>query len=242
MKSFVYKSWLLVISVMLLSAGPTGADDDFVGLPAYPKAAPVPMGGSLSANNVPLDAVIFNSPDNIQTVMDYYKQSLTANQVPVVEHKFGAGSGYVGYFDPVSGTMRLATIVTRPGGGTMIVLSSMDPRPLVERPAKVPSDLPSLPGAVEIATTESRQGSARNRTVHFTVPGVNPGTARSRLLETSSDIGWKVGPSDGMFGEQTLVLRRGKETCYVRIQPALSSHKTRNGTSITILAIEDETR
>jgi hypothetical protein len=242
MKPFVFKSWMLVLLAMLLSGGPAGADDNFMGLPAYPQAAPIPMQGSLSTNDVPLDAVILNTPDNIQTVMDYYKQTLTANQIPVLEHKFGAGSGYVGYFDPVSGTMRLATVVTRPGGGTMIVLSSMDPRPLVENSAEIPADLPSLPGAVEIATTESRQGSVRNRTVHFTVPGVNPRTARSRLLEMSRGTGWSAGPSDGLFGDKTLVLRRGNETCYVRIRPSVSPKRKPSGTSVTILAVEDEPR
>lgn len=241
MKSFVFSTWMLLLTVaILLSGDPAEADDNFLGLPAYPGAASIPMDGSLSTNNVPLNAVILNTPDNIQTVIGYYKQTLESHRIQVVQHMFGTGSGYVGYFDQASGTMRLATAVSRPGGGTMVVLSSMDPRPLVAKSAEVPSDLPSLQGAVEIATTESRQGSVRNRTVHFEVPGVAPGAARNRLLETARGLGWSVGPNDGIFGDQTLVLHRGKETCYVRIQPSKPTQKKRQYTSVTILAVEDE--
>ena len=227
---------VLVIALTLVISLPVAAGEGDVLLTPYPAASSMPFDGSMRTNDVPMDAVVMMTSDPIKQVMEYYRAALAQRGIQPVEHMFSPQSGYVGFFDEMSGTMRMATVTTRPGGGTMLVLSSMDPRPLATRSAKIPADLPSLPGAENIVTTQAPIGSGQQRTVSFTLSGVNPKQARARLTESAVSLGWRVAPTEKPYGKQDLMLKRAKEMCVIRVQPLEGAQIT--SSSITLITID----
>jgi hypothetical protein len=229
--------WLPIIALVILSAGPAAADE-ILGLPEYPGAESSPYQGSMLTNDVPLDAVVVMTNDEIHRVMEHYRRALEQRGVKVVEHMFGPGSGYIGYFDIDSGTMRLATSVTRPGGGTMIIFSSMDPLPLIQKTAQIPSDLPSLPDATNVVSTESQEASGRHRTVHFQIPGGKIQDTRTRLAEAAGSQGWKVSTKKKPLGGLGLELARGTERCLIDIIVMPPDDRGKVWTSITMVLFD----
>lgn len=225
----------LVFAIALPAKAQEGQD---TGLPPYPTASSVPFEGSMQTNNVPLDAVVVMTSDPVKRVMEYYRAALVQRGIEPVEHMFSPHSGYVGFFDETSGTMRMATATTRPGGGTMLVLSSMDPRPLVTRSAKIPDDVPSLPGAENIVTTLAPLGQGKQRTVSFTLSKADPNKARSRLIQSSASLGWRVAPAEEPFGKQDLILKRGSEMCVIRLSTMPTEGSPEPVLSVTMVVID----
>lgn len=228
---------LQILALIVLAAGPA-AGDDVLGLPGYPGAESAPCQGSMLTNDVPLDAVVVMTGDEIHRVMEHYRRALEQRGVKIVDHMFGPGSGYVGYFDIDSGTMRLATSVSRPGGGTMIIFSSMNPLPLIEKAALIPSDLPSLPGAVNVVTTESKETSVRHRTVHFEIPGGNLQDTRTRLAEAARKKGWTVSLMKKPLEGLGLELGRGTERCLIKVIAKPPDDQGMVWTSITMVLFD----
>ncbi len=165
-------------------AGPP--EERLHGFPGYPGAAHTQFEGALKSNDVPLDATVVVTPDPIKAVIGHYRRHLESMHIAGTEHWLGPRSAYIGFFDPVSRTMRLVTTVGTPSGGTMVIFSSMDPRNLLKKPGLIPADLPSIPGASRVATTESRDGPHRHRTVHFLLEGKTPGQAREEVTRALS--------------------------------------------------------
>jgi hypothetical protein len=229
----------VVFTLILAIALPAAAQEgSAAGLPPYPTAASVPFDGSMRTNDVPLDAVVVMTSDPIKQVMEYYRTALAQRGIEPMEHMFSPQSGYVGFFDETSGTMRMATVTTRPGGGSMLILSSMDPRPLVTRPVGIPADLPSLPGAENVVTTLAPLGPGKQRTVSFTLSEVAPGEARSRLIQASAGLGWHVAPSEKPFGNQDLILNRGREMCVIRLSTMPAEGSQEPTLSVTMVVID----
>ncbi len=232
----------VLFSVVLAVALPAAAQEgNAAGLPPYPTASSVPFDGSMHTNDVPLDAVVVMTSDPIKQVMEYYRAALVQRGIEPMEHMFSPQSGYVGFFDESSGTMRLATVTARPGGGSMLILSSMDPRPLMTRPAEIPADLPSLPGADNVVTTQAPLGPGKQRTVSFTLSETAPAEARSRLIQAAATRGWSVAPTEKPFGDQDLILKRGKEMCVIRISTMSAEGDPHPTLSVTMVVIDRAT-
>ena len=107
-------SFALAVLLVTLGALPAAAQEgNPVGLPPYPAASSVPFDGSMRTNDVPLDAVIVMTSDPVKQVMEYYRAALAQRGIQPIEHMFSPQSGYVGFFDEMSGTMRMATVTTR---------------------------------------------------------------------------------------------------------------------------------
>jgi len=229
----------VILAIVFALALPAGAQEvQGTGLPAYPTASSVPFEGFMQANDVPLDAMVVMTSDPVKRVMEYYRAALIQRGIEPVEHMFSPNSGYVGFFDETSGTMRMATATTRPGGGTMLVLSSMDPRPLVTRSAKVPDDIPSLPGAENMVTTSAPLGPGKQRTVSFTLSKVAPDEARSGLIQASASLGWRVAPAEKPFGNKDLILKRGSEMCVIRLSNMPAEENPDPVLSVTMIVID----
>lgn len=231
---------LLYITCLVLLGATAAAEDvpDSAGLPAYPNVNAHSFEGSMHTNDVPMDAMVVMTGDPIKEVLEYYRLALENRGQPVVRHMFSPQSGYVGFYDVDSGTMRMATVVSRPDGGSMIVLSSMDPMPLLEKPAVIPPDLPVVPGAVDIVTSDVEEGSSRQRTVSFILPATTPSSARNLLLHAAKKQNWKVAPAQKPYSKQDLILRRKSEMCIVRMHALPAGKAKQPSTAVTFIVVD----
>lgn len=223
-----------ILMLLLLTAAPAaGGQKDVLGMPAYPSTESVKYEGRMRTNDVPLDAVVSTTSDDFDSVMDWFKKQVRARGELGVWHQHSPASGYVGYFDPDAGTMRLVTVLTLPNGRTMLVYSNMNPRPLVETPLDhIPEGLPAPEGATRVVSTESRQGQGRHRTISFTLPDTTPAQARLSLGKAAVERGWAVADPDAEHTPAQLLFRRRRSRCMVQIR------KKREGTRINMVVIE----
>jgi hypothetical protein len=235
MKRLVYIACLILLGA---TAAAQDAPDHSANLPAYPNVNALSFEGSMRTNDVPMDAVVVMTGDPIKEVLEYYRLALENRGQPVVRHMFSPQSGYVGFYDVDSGTMRMATVVSRPDGGSMIVLSSMDPMPLLEKPAVIPPDLPVVPGAVDIVTSDVEEDSSRQRTVSFILPGTTPSGARNLLLYAAKKQNWTVAPARKPYGRNDLILKRKGEMCIVKMHALPAGKDEQPSTAVTFVVVE----
>ncbi|MBW1807938.1 MAG: hypothetical protein JRJ87_07050 [Deltaproteobacteria bacterium] len=242
MRTIVTKKMLfsLVAGLCLLSS-PALAESDILGLPAYPTVKSLPFRGKLQANSVPMETSLIETDDKIDTVIAFYKKALTARGKKIVEHMFNPNHGYVGFFDMNTRTMRMATVFTTPQGGSMIILSSMDPRPLA-RPAQIPENVPSLAGASGTTTTEVNEGNTQQRTIRYDLKGVAPEQAQKQLIAKAEEEGWHVDQEEMTFGKKSVVLKRENETCILRIDPVTDKQNKKVYSSVTMIIINNNIR
>lgn len=206
-------------------------------LPPYPGAKSVYLDGNLSTGGVPLDAEVFQTKHSIDRVLEYYRQFLGDKDVHKTEHRFGPLAGYIGFFDIHTGKMRLANVMGT-GQGTMIILSAMDPAPLVMNQMNVPEDLPTLPGAHQVVHTKSEQNGAKSRTVSFRVLG-KPEEVQGALHNAAQDKGFRRAPKQYEIESSALTLKRGRETCIIRTMQALGNQTDRPLTGVTMVVFEE---
>ena len=189
---------------------------DLLGLPGYPQSQRIRINGQLSTNNVPIEANTFNTTDDLRTVMAYYQKALKKRGLKVVVHNFGLSKGYVGYFDANSGTMRLATVMSDPvSHGCMIILSSMDPRPLLDTKLSLPEGLPTVPGAHNLVFNTSTEQGSSSQVVTYRAAGTIA-TVRTALLRSANEIGWQPSKS-GKHVTGGINLQRSRSTCMIRL-------------------------
>ncbi len=212
---------------------------DTLGMAVYPQSRFVPIDGELSTGGVPLEAQVFMTDKSVDEVLGFYRQDLEKRKLVIAEHRFGPHSGYVGYYHTKSRTMRLATVQTRPGGGSMIVLSAMNPLPLVGKPMEIPEELPDLPSAINVVTTEQEQAGATHKTVFFEAWGT-PEAVLAKLEQRAHDKGWKPAPKPQRLTDEGLTLTRDNKTCIIRTTPASKSTKENPSTAVTMLMIEED--
>ncbi|MBN2496261.1 MAG: hypothetical protein JXR96_16835 [Deltaproteobacteria bacterium] len=228
------RSFAIALLATSFAALCAAEEADILGLPSYPESAPVRIDGGLKTNNVPLSARTFRTPDDIRTVMAYYHRSLKARGLEVVSHNFGPNKGYVGYYDPASETMRLATVMADTNtGGALIILSSMNPKSLVEKPITIPADLPTVATPLQVVTNESEDARGRSRTVSFVAQG-NIEKVTAELLSSAQEKGWHAA-RDQNAGPNALVLARGKKRCIIRM---LADTASSAAVTVTMLVFE----
>jgi len=227
--------------VLAFAAADARADNEIYGLPLYPSISSAPFKGELSTNDIPLNAVVLSTKDDLDVVISYYEKAIEERGHTVAKHMFSPALGYVGYFDKDSRTMRMATMFRTPKGRTMIVLSTMDPRPLL-LDTPVPADLPSLSGATGVVKTEGKEAGRTQRTVSYRLPGVQPGQARTRLLEAAGKLGWEHDDQDLSYGRQTAVLKRGGEICVLKIHPDKKRMNGNVSTSVSMVVFDTANR
>jgi hypothetical protein len=238
MKILASNSLLFTVALgVCLGQGRAIAGEDVQGLPVYPAATSSPFQGDLSANDTPMNATVLNTKDNIETVLAFYGKAIRDRGLKPVQHAFSASVAYVGYYDDKANTMRMATVVADPSGGSMIVLSSMNPLPAL-LPVTVPEDLPFLPGATNVVKTGGQEASAKQRTITYRLPGATPDKARPALVKAAVKQGWKVDPDDNSYGVQSIVMKRGSEICVVQVQPSDNPEEEEVSTFVSMVVFE----
>jgi len=228
---------------MAATAAGAGEQTAFLELPAYPATESVKYQGRMKTNDVPLDAVVATTGDDIEKVMQFYSDYILAHAPNGVQRRTGPGAGYIGYFDPATRSMRLVTVLTLPNGKTMLVYSNMNPRPLLDNPGRIPDDLPAPEGATGVIATEEREGRGRHRSVSFSLDQA-PGTAREAVIAAGRDRGWAPAPEERLHPEQTMLVRGGAR-CMVKVSaetpdPDGEPDADRKASRITMLIIEPE--
>jgi hypothetical protein len=211
-----------IILLFWLPAGDIPAqpgEEPVLGIPAYPHSSGTQFAGSMETNQVPLDAAVLTTEDDIQDVMAYYRTEFERLNVNTVEHWFGPDAGYIGFLDKKTQTMRLVNINALPSGGSMLVYSSMDPRPLLETSAEVPKDLPSHSAAKDVVTTKSVEGRERQRTVGYSVSDMTADDLGKFITKEADRLGWKKAPGDLQISNTTLVFLRGRDRCIIQVEP-----------------------
>jgi Holliday junction resolvase-like predicted endonuclease len=74
--------------------------------------------------------------------------------------------------------------------------------------------------------------------VTFTLSGTNPEQVRKRLIEVAGGLGWHVAPTQKPFGDQDLILKRGKEMCVIRVRTIEEESQTLS--SVTMVVVDRE--
>jgi len=210
--------FLGLLCLWSLGARAQAGDKHLLGLPAYPEARDSRFRGTLTTNQVPLDAAVLTTQDDMDTVMSFYRKTLRASKVEWVENYLGPETGYIGFYDPNSGTMRLVTAVAMPSGGTMLVYSSMDPRPLLQNQATVPDDLPSLPEASDVVVTETAESGERQRSVGYRISGLSRAVIEKRLIEEAAKLGWRPVKEELEGAENMLLFIKERNRCIISIR------------------------
>lgn len=229
--------------MMAATAAGAGEQPAFLGLPAYPATESVKYEGHMTTNDVPLDAVVATTGDDIEKVMQFYSDYILAHAPNGVQRRTGPGAGYIGYFDPATRSMRLVTVLSLPNGKTMLVYSNMNPKPLLEQPGRIPDDLPAPEGATGVIATEEREGRGRHRSVSFSLAQV-PDAAREAVIAAGRERGWTPAPAQRLHPEQTMLVRGGAR-CMVKVSAetadaAEEPGADRTSSRITMLIIEPE--
>jgi len=223
---------------------PPGAEEDAyprtMGMAVFPDSRFVPIDGELSTGGIPLEAQVFMTDRSVDEVLSFYRKDLEARKLTVAEHRFGPHSGYVGYYHTKSRTMRLATVQTRPGGdGSMIVLSAMNPLPLLGKSMEIPEELPDLPSAINVVTTEQQQAGATHRTVYFEAWGT-PADVLAKLDERARDKGWRPASKGQRLTDDGLTMTHENKTCIIRATAAAKSTQANPSSAVTMVVIEED--
>jgi hypothetical protein len=219
---------VIAIFGLVLAPGPASPEERHpLGMPSYPTVTDSRFTGVLETNQVPVDAAVLITGDDIETVMKFFHAQFAGRQdVDWVQNWMGPGSGYAGYFDPNSGTMRMVTAVAMPSGSTMLIYSSMDPRPLTENQVQVPADLPTLVGARDVVTTETGEGGERQRTVGFRIDDLSVDQIEKKLAETGSKLGWKQVRHKLGDSKDMLLFHRGRDRCIIAVRAKKDGEET----------------
>jgi len=184
-------------------------------LPPYPGASSQQFTGTLQANQVPLDAVVLSTPDDMEKVLTFYRKQVKNLKEKMVEKHLNSSLAYVGYYDEPAGLMRLATVMKLADSGTLIILSAMDPRPLLVQ-AAVPDYVPRPATARDTVTTGGNDGTGSYLTVSYLLEDVTPTRARQLVLQEAARLGWKVEQRGISPREGLLTLSRGQRVCTVQ--------------------------
>ncbi len=208
-------------------------------LPVFPGSRNVPMDGQLSTGGVAQQVLLFFAKASVDEVMDFYRTELKKRKLRITEHRFSPYSGYVGFYHTNTRTMRMATIQAQADGSCMIILSSMNPLPLVGKNMEIPKDLPSLPSAVNVVTTSSEQGGNKNRTVYFEAWGT-PEQVLKELDERATKKGWKKASKERRISDQGLTLQKDKQLCIIRASASSNSSEESPSSSVTMVVVENK--
>ncbi len=204
-----------------------------LGFPPYPGALSLRYAGDLKVNGVPADALVLHTGDPQETVLAYYQEKLAGKVFPLKVHRFGAGSAYISFYDGLSRTIRVLTVMPDPAGGSMLVYSSMDPRPLYKKTqVEPPPALPKIPGAERITTTESNSRGDTSHSAHFVLPGHTEEQARAAVKDAMRAQGWKLMAGDAL-DKDSLVFEKESRMCIVRI--GLANQDGAGGASVTMV-------
>jgi hypothetical protein len=210
----------------------------WLGLPAYPLTEPTQLPVDMQTNGVPQQTIITFTEDSVRTVLRFYREALGPRGVRLLEHVYGPGSAYIGFHDEAAQTTRLVSAMAQADGRTLLVFSAMDPRPLIDPERGLPADLPGLPEASSVTSTEETYGGTRYRTVRFMVAGTSPAAARQLLLARAQADGWRpADPNDNLTGME-LHLSRGAATCMIQVDTAIDPSTGGPTTSVTLIALE----
>jgi len=231
---WIARGWALVLA---LSLAALLASADVLGLPAYPQLS-TPIPADLRTNGVPQRTLIAFTDDPIRTVLRFYREALATRGVSVLEHAYSLNSAYIGYLDRASAQTHLVSAMGQPDGRTMLVFSSMDPRPLVGLPTALPDDLPALPRATEVTSTDGTYGGTRHRTLHYVVPGMTPDGARRALAAQAKADGWRLQGEQEALPGQDFSLSRGSATCMIQVQAGADAETGGPAASVTMVVLE----
>ncbi len=206
-----------ILLALISSGGVAGSAlaQQAVALPVYPKAVSRPFAGRLEANQIPIDAVVLETSDSLEQVLDFYRRDLSPKVKHVVEHHFDPALAYIGFYDEQAESMRLATLIRMPQGVTWVILSGMDPR-MLARPMDVPPGLPAVEGAGGVVITSSNERGGRSSTVSFTVEGKPPERVRAELEESARSLGWQREKGRATGEQEILAFEREGKHCVVQ--------------------------
>jgi hypothetical protein len=177
------------LACLLWMASPVGAQELF-GLPLYPGARPMTSLDNMRVNGAPLQAAVFLSRDDTQAILDFYREAVRQRKRELLEGQFSPGRRYVGFLDRASSRVHLATVYSM-GPQRLIILSAMNPAPLLSPDFDVPDDLPVLDEAEGLTLSEDERGADTEVTATFLIRDKNPEVVQAAIAARASGQGWK---------------------------------------------------
>jgi hypothetical protein len=158
-------------STLLLGASAGGAFTRSVRVATpsgvHPRAAgAIPVGDALEVSGQPMQLSIFYSADPPSRVVRFYADAFLARGlIPVLSRP--GGPAHVSAFDPGDGLQRFVSAISQPGGQTLVMTGTVDPR----RPAQLLSvagvSLPLPPERSSLLGFRSQDGEALAQSARF---------------------------------------------------------------------------
>lgn len=237
-KSLAAHLGLLTVTMLLAATASAGGGTAAgTGLPPYPGATNKQFSGTLQANQVPLDALVLSTPDDMEKVLAFYRKQVKNIQEKLVEKRLNPSLAYVGYYDEPAGLMRLATVMKLADSGTLVILSAMDPRPLFG-PVSVPNYVPMPAGARQAVTSGGEESNSRFLTVSYLLDSLTPLQARQLVVQDAERRGWRVEQQGLKRSEGMLTLSRGQRVCTVQFVQMEAD----NGSALRVSLVIFETK
>ncbi len=177
-------------------SGPSVASQEVVrratqNLPPYKGAVPEAVAADYLGARAPIAVAWFSTHDSIDEVFGFYRDAFEKAGLPVVEKRYGPGSGYVGYMDPKDDEVHLISAMAQ-GGETMVFPSAGKMAGLAEGTPEVPESLPHPKEATGTMVLKLGQESAAQYSLVAQVPGGTVADVVEFYRKGFLEKGWQV--------------------------------------------------
>ncbi len=190
------------------------------GLPPYKGAVPQALAADYLGPDSRIAVAWFMTQDPPEKVLGFYRDALREADLPVLEHRYHANAGYVGYMDPSTEELHLISVLAQ-GGESAVFASSGQIASLLETPGgQVPPELPLPAGAdAPVVLTFHGEGQVQY-SVMARVRDTNVPELVAFYTEELGARGWRFeGPAEHSEGRVLLRARSEAMRVSAVVQP-----------------------
>ena len=170
---------------------PEPPDPDPFGFGTYRGLRAEPMQDAvINGARFQIASLILKEPPDV--VIQTYRAQLKQAGITPIEGAPPEGHGmrYLSFHPENSRRLRTLTVIPQ-GGGTVVLVSVGDPRPMLEQPKDANVDLPIPPGAGQLITTSFGIVKPDERHAFFEVDGLSPSAVVAFYVEEMPKRGFK---------------------------------------------------
>lgn len=163
--------------------------------PPYPNGSrPEALAADYLGPDAPIAVAWLSTPDTSDQVLEHYKKVLLDKGLPVLSLRLNSNAGYVGYWSPSNGEVRLVSTLHQ-GGETLIFVSAGEVGAAMQGRSKVPDWLPMPPGVAEPVVLPLQMEGVTYLSVSSRVPTGTLAEVEGAYRTVLRERGWEVGES-----------------------------------------------
>lgn len=188
-------------------------------LPPYHDAVPRALGADYLGPESPIAVAWFSTRDTPAQVLGFYRESILAAGLPVMQHDYNGSAGYVGHVDPASHQAHLVSVVAQ-GAETLVFVSSGQLDAVLEGQPPVPGVLPMPVGAASPVVFTFRDEGRVRYSVQAEVPRARAGELAASYRQMLATQGWTLEAVEPSAGVTHLLASRGDSRVSALVQPS----------------------